>query len=201
MTLAPSQEDVAQAALAARLHDPAVVSALVSILDHADLVAVLVEGVDSLVARSEVIGGNLMGGVTELKEAVESNTALREADIDLAALVEAAAILASVLPQAAPGMAAAVHSGAIDKLFSSGIVDDEAVDRVATLAQGLVEGGRNFTSDPVPISGALSLLKLLKDPDINRALSYFATVAKAMGAELAKSPGGPTQVASDSAAS
>lgn len=200
MTLAPTREEAAQAALGARLHDPAVVSALVSILDHADLLAVLVEGVDGLVARSEVIGSSLLGGVTELREAVEGNTTLREADIDLAALVDAAAILASVLPKAAPGMAAAVESGAIDKLFSSGIVDDEAVDRVATLAQGLVEGGRKFTSDPVPIGGALSLLKLLKDPDINRALSYFATVAKAMGVELAKSPGGPTHAAPNTAA-
>jgi hypothetical protein len=195
MTLAPSHEQSAQTSLAARLQDPAVVGALVSILDHADLLAVLVEGMDGLVARSEVIGNSLMGGVTELREAVDGNPTLRDADIDVPALIDAAATLASVLPKAAPGMAAAVESGAIDKLFSSGILDDEAVSRVATLAQGLVEGGRRFTDDPVPIGGALSLLKLLKDPDINRALSYFATVAKAMGAELAKPTGGPPPAA------
>ncbi|MEZ5096868.1 MAG: DUF1641 domain-containing protein [Nocardioides sp.] len=32
----------------------------------------------------------------------------------------------------------------------------------------------------------MSLLRLLKDPEINRALSFFATVAKAVGRELGK---------------
>jgi len=186
MTLTPTREEAAQAALSARLNDPAVADALASLLDRAELLAVLVEGLDQFISRSEVIGDNLLGGISELRTAVASNTALKDSGVDLKALAEAGASLAAVLPQAAPGMVAAVETGAIDKLFASGVVGPEAVDQVAILAQGLVGGSRAFVTDPVEIGGPLSLLRLLKDPDINRALSFFATVARSVGQEIGR---------------
>lgn len=191
MTLTPTRESAGQAAISARLEEPAVAAALLSLLDHAELVAVLLEGVDGFVARSETIGDSLMDGVNELRSTVQSNTALQDAGVDLAAITDAGISLAAVLPKAAPGMVAAVETGAIDKLFASGVIGKDAVDQVATLAGGLVAGGRAFDQHPVQIGGALSLLKLLKDPDINRALSYFATVAKAIGQHLAAPPAAP----------
>ncbi|MGD9960694.1 DUF1641 domain-containing protein [Nocardioides sp.] len=185
MTLAPSREEAAQAQLSARLNDPAVAGALTSLLDHAELLAVLVEGLDGFVARTEVIGDNLAGSFSELRTTVQSNEAFADSGVDLQALADAGVSLAAVLPKAAPGMVAAVESGAIDKLFASGVIGPAAVDQVAILANGLVSGSDRFAQDPVQIGGPLSLLKLLKDPDINRAISYFATVAKAIGAEIA----------------
>lgn len=185
MTLTPTREAAAQSAISARLDDPAVAAALLSLLDHAELVAVLLDGVDGFVARSETIGDSLMDGVSELRAKVRSSTALQDAGVDLAAITDAGISLAAVLPKAAPGMVSVVETGAIDKLFSSDVIGSDAVDQVATLARGLVAGGRAFNQQPVQVGGALSLLKLLKDPDINRALSYFATVAKAMGQQLA----------------
>ena len=186
MTLAPSREEAAQAQLSARLNDPVVATALTSLLDRAELLAVLLEGLDGLVARSEVIGDNLAGSFTELRTTVQSNEAFADSGVDLQALADAGVSLAAVLPKAAPGMVAAVESGAIDKLFASGVIGPEAVDQVAIVANGLVRGSSAFASQPVEIGGALSLLRLLKDPDINRALSYFATVAKAIGQEIGR---------------
>lgn len=193
MTLTPTREDAAQVALTERLNDPAVVAALTSLLDRAELVAVLLEGLDQLVARSETVGDNIMGSVAELRATVQGNTALADAGVDVKALLEAGVSLAAVLPKAAPGMVAAVETGAIDKLFTSGVVGAAAVDQVATLAGGLVAGGRAFESDPVKVGGPLSLLRLLKDPDVNRAISYFVTVARSIGQELAAaSPATPS---------
>lgn len=192
MSVTPMRPPTATETLAARLEDPEVAAALTTLLDHADLLAVLVEGLSGMVARSETIGASVVDGVKELRETVDASTAGQ--DLDLGAIASAAVSLAAVLPKAAPGMVAAVDSGAIDRVLGSGIVSPESVDQVATLAAGLANGSRTFGTDPVRVSGPLSLVRLLRDPDISRALSFFATVARAVGQELAK----PSTLASSS---
>lgn len=185
MTLTLSRSQAAQDELSARLGDPVVAEALTSLLDRAELLAVLLQGLDQFVARSEVIGDSLLASLAELRATAGSSTLLAGTQVDLKAVAEAAASLAAVLPKAAPGMVAAVETGAIDKLFASGVVGTEAVEQVAVFAHGLVKGSRAFANDPVRIGGPISLLRLLKDPDINRALSFFATIAKSIGREIA----------------
>ena len=171
--------------LQARLADPQVANALASLLDRAELLAVLVEGLDQFVARSEIIGDSLLANITDLRTTVENSPGLKDSGISFQEVTESAASLAAVLPKAAPGMVAAVESGAIDRLLASDLVSPAAVDQVAVLARGFARGKDDFANRPVEIGGALSLMRLLKDPDVNRALSYFATVAKAVGQELA----------------
>lgn len=175
-------------ALEDKLADPAVAASLLSLLTHADLVAVLLEGLDQLVGRSETIGGSLMEGLVDLRATVDANETLGRTGVDMASLLDSLLTLASVLPTAAPGMAAAVESGTIDKVFASDLVSPEAVDTVSLLARGMVRGGRQFAADPIRVEGPFSLLRLLKDPDVARALSFGATVAKAVGQELAAAP-------------
>lgn len=169
MTIAPEQTastDVAsQTALMARLEDPAVAASLVTLLDHADLIAVLVEGLDGFIARSEVIGNSLLDSVTELRESVAGSDIMGDNGVDLPKLVDTA-----------------------KRLSTSDVVGPAALDQLSVLARGMVKGGEQFEARPVEVGGALSLLKLLKDPDINRALSYFATVAKAIGQEINTAP-------------
>lgn len=169
----------AHQALYERLSDPQVAHSLATILDHSDLLALLVESLDQFVARSEVIGDSLVAGLTELKGTTSGS------DLDVAALIQSAGSLASVLPQAAPGIVRLVETGTADKLIATTEVAAEAADQVQTLAQGLIKGSAQFASQPVQVGGLLSAAKLLKDPDIARALSFFATVAKAIGQELA----------------
>src|SRR5206468_2768324 len=117
--------------------------------DHADLLAVLVEGLDEMVGRSEVIGDSLIEGLTEVRGAVEGSS--DGVDIDLAGVVSSLLRLASVLPRATPGMVNAVDSGVIDRLLSSEVLNPQAVGQVAMVAQGLSHGAERFATQPVAI--------------------------------------------------
>lgn len=174
MTLAPAPEipvgeapvpSAAQLALADKLNDPVVAGALTSLLDRADLIAVLIDSLDGFIARTEVIGNSLADGFTEMRTTVAGNESLQKVSADVPRILDTAT-----------------------RLVSSDLMDPAAVDRISVLARGLVRGGDTFERNPVEIGGALAMLKLLKDPDINRAISYFATVAKAMGQEIAANP-------------
>ena len=70
-------------------------------------------------------------------------------------------------------------------MVDSGIAGPEALAALSTVARGLVEGNERFRSAPVEVGGALSLLRMLKDPDVNRSLSYLLTIAKCLGRQLA----------------
>lgn len=54
-------------ALAERMLDPKTANALNTLLDHADLLAVLVSGLDALARRGDTIADSLADGVTELR--------------------------------------------------------------------------------------------------------------------------------------
>lgn len=160
MTLAPSREDAAQAQLDARLHDPAVVASLSSLLDHADLLAILVEALDGFVERSEVIGDSLASSFGELRGAMDGE-AMAKAGSDLGRLRDTAT-----------------------SLMSSDLLKPEALEAIGLLSRGVVRGNAAYTTTPVPVGGVLSIARLLKDPDIRRALSFVATLAKFVGQEL-----------------
>lgn len=160
MTRAPSREEAAQAQFNARLHDPAVSAALSSLLDHADLLAILVEGLDDFVERSEVIAESLSAGFGELRGAMDGE-ALAKAGADLGRLRAAAT-----------------------SLMSSDPLKPEALETIGVLARGMVRGNAAYSDRPVQVRGLLSLARLLKDPDINRALSFVVTLAKHVGQEL-----------------
>ncbi|HRK46199.1 MAG TPA: DUF1641 domain-containing protein [Nocardioides sp.] len=145
-----------------RLQDPQVAQALVALLDRAELLAVLVEGLDQFVARSEEIGDAVITGVAELRETVAANSRLSEIEVDLPRIVDTAT-----------------------RLAGSDLVDPAAVDQISLLARGLVAGGEAFAERPVPVQGLLSLNRILRDPDVRRAVSFLATVAKSLGQELA----------------
>lgn len=170
------------------LADPQVVDSLTSLLGHADLLALLVEGLDGMVRRSEVLGDNLAGGLLDLQTTVNHNETLESTGADLGSLLESALLLASVVPTAAPGMARAAKSGVVEKLFDSDLVSPEAVDQISLFARGLVRGSEVYEKDPVQVGGTLSLLRLLKDPDITRALSFVVTIAREVGRELDARP-------------
>lgn len=152
-------------ALAAKLADPAVAESLTSLLTHADLVAILLEGADGLLRRTDEIGGSLAAGLTELK--ATDLTGLG-GGIDVLALLAAAKTFASQAPELI------------------GVLTPAMTEQVALVGRGLEAGAAAYASAPVPVTGLLSLTRLFKDPDILRAISYASTVAKAIGRELGK---------------
>lgn len=162
MTLAPPRE-LSSDIVWDKLQEPQVATAVASLLDHADLLAVLLDGLDQLVARSETVGESLFASVSALRTTVEGNAALAVASERLDF----------------KGLAASAQ-----RLAASDVVTPKAIDSVGVLARGLVAGGAQFERDPVEVTGVFSLARLLKDPDIRRAISYGATIAKSIGQEI-----------------
>ena len=75
-------------ALRARLDDPRTAAALHELLDRAEVLAFLVEGVDGFLRRGEVIADSLASAVGDLR-GVQANSALAEAGPALRALLPA----------------------------------------------------------------------------------------------------------------
>lgn len=156
-----------------QLDDPAIASALGNILDHADLLAILVIGLDGFVSRSELIGDEVISSIGEMRELAEGS--------DLAG-VNLAGLLSSVtkLSAAIPAITRMVDSGLIDSLVNS-IAQPAAVEALGHITKGVADG---LSAPPVEIGGALSLLRQLKDPEVSRGLSFGLTMLKSIGAEL-----------------
>lgn len=168
--VAPSPADE----LKDRLDDPAVAAALNSLLDHADLLAILVTGLDGFVRRGEQISDSLSSTVGELRAAAESS----EKDLpslDVKALMSTLSSLASALSDAAP---------AIETLLRSPMIEPQAVEVLGQLGQALVEGKAAAAADPAGPKGVFGLWRITKDKDVNRGLGFLVHVARAFGRQL-----------------
>lgn len=155
--------------LTSRLDDPRVAAALGDLLDHADLLAILVVGLDGLVGRGEVIGASLTDAIAELRGTTDLPA------VDLTGLAASLTTLAGSVTGATP---------ALDALLRSSLTDPKAVGVISQLADALVTARDHVDArDSVP-TGAFGLVRALRDEDVARGLGYFLQVAKAFGSGL-----------------
>lgn len=159
-TLSPSE------ALRSQLDDPEVATALVDILQHADLLALLVVGLDGAISRSEVIGDELLASLADMRTATDQSGGFNPK--------EAVASLMALAPL-------------LRALSESGITSPAAVDQIGNIGRGIAGG---LTTEPVKVTGALSLLRQLKDPDVSRGMGLALTLLKSIGANLNSRPQG-----------
>ncbi|MDO5627065.1 MAG: DUF1641 domain-containing protein [Mobilicoccus sp.] len=172
--------------LAARLSDPKVAEALTTVLEHADLLAVLVEGLDGLLRRTELIGENVTDVAREAVSMAVAQPYYKDAvNLPYTQIATSLVEVAAVVPRAVPGLLHFVNSGVIENVIDSDMVTPEAVDAVSVVARGMVRGTDRWRVAPLPVTGPVTLTRLLRDADIQRAISYAACVAKAVGQELA----------------
>lgn len=139
-----------------RLDDPKVAESLDTLLDHAELLAVLVTGLDGFVRRGDTISNSLSSALTDLKgaplsSAVPGATALK--GVDIQALAASLATLSTTLVAATPVLAA----------LGEAVVDGKAA------AAG---------SSP---KGLFALWKVTKDPDVGRGMNFMIQVARSFG--------------------
>ncbi len=93
-----------------RLDDPQIASSLAVILDHADLLATLISGLDGLLRRAEVIGDSLASGVAEVRElSASSNGQWPWPSIDVAALSDSVTRLSAAVVDATPTLDRLLH--------------------------------------------------------------------------------------------
>ena len=175
-----------------RLDDPEVAEALHVILDHADLLAMLVEGFSGFIERGDTITESVVEMVGELKAAAPAEGVLPLSQgAETKSLVDSATRLAATLPRLAPALASAAESGLIERLTGSDILSPAAVDSMSVLARGVVRGLDVDRANPTPVKGPVSMVKALRDDDVARALGFFLSIAKAVGQEL-RNPTDPT---------
>ncbi len=160
------------AALAERLADPRVAASLNTLLDHADLLAVLVTGLDALISRGDTITDSVAGGVRELRAAGE------QPEADAVRTVRALQQLSALGPPLLDKLPV------LENLLGSDLADPRVIDIASTASRAIVRGaGQAGTTQP-RITGIRALLRALKDPDVSRALGFVMSVAKALGKEL-----------------
>jgi len=148
-----------------RLDDPRVAAALNDLLDHADLLAVLVTGLDGFVRRGDEITESLVAAVNDLKGVsvagvVPGVEVLK--GVDLQELGQSLATLSGSLVGAAP---------ALNTLL-------------AQLGQAVVEGQAAAAADPGGPKGLYGFWKVTKDPDVQRGLGFMIQVARAFGRQV-----------------
>lgn len=159
--VAPSPAASPSAALKARLDEPQVAASLNSLLDHADLLAIVAVAIDGFLSRGDVIANTLAEAVGELRGA-SVDTPL--AGIDVKGLVGSA-------KDAAP---------ALQNLLGQ-VSDPRVVVVFGQLTTAVAEA--QTVHAPAP-TGALSLLRALKDPDTAAGLGFLLQVAKSFGRQL-----------------
>jgi uncharacterized protein YjgD (DUF1641 family) len=177
--------------LLAKLEDPQTVASLSSLLDHTDLLAVLIVGLDGLVSRSETVGDAIVGSFAELRNAGVAEELKGKAG-ELAGknkgllddVIGMATDMAKIMPKVAPGLAELAESGLIDEVIASGMTMPATVDRIGQLMGGVASG---LSAEPVEVKGVLSLAKIMKDPDVARGIGFTLGLVKAIGAGLSGS--------------
>lgn len=182
----PGVEVVASPELAGlieRLEDPRVASGLQNLLDHVDLLAILVVGLDGFVARSEVIGEALADSVTELRTAAEATKPAEP--VDVGGIVSSLVALSSALPKLTPTLTRVADEDFLANMLDSGIFSPESLAHIGVLAGAVNQGATDATEQPIQIKGAMSMYRQLKDPDIARGLGYTLSILKAVGHALA----------------
>lgn len=162
-----------------RLDDPAVAASLNSLLDHADLIALMVQSLSEFIGRGNEITETLATGISEIRAAT-ANSALSEVaaefkTVDTMALASSMAALAAAMAQAGPS---------ISTVLTSPLLAPESVEVVGQVGEALIAGKAAATAQPGGPKGVFSLMKVLKDKDVNRGLGFLIHVAKAFGKSL-----------------
>lgn len=159
-------------ALAQRLAEPRTAAALNTLLDHADLLAILVVGVDGLLSRSDTITDSLADQVSELRTAGEP------AQASAAQFVATARQLGALAPPLLDKLPV------LEALLGSDLADSRVIELASMASRAATQGAEQSSRGDFKVTGIVGLLRALKDPDVSRALGFVLSIAKALGKEL-----------------
>ena len=146
-----------------------------SLLEHADLLAILVSGLDGLVRRSDTLSDNITSAIGEFKgDAKGSVPSVESMKEMVGGLSQSLGPLFFSLVAAAP---------AINELLAK-LTDPEATKVLAKLGDALVEGKAAADRNPNGSKGFFGILRTARDPDVTRGVGFLLQVAKSFGRQL-----------------
>ena len=159
-------------ALARRLDDPKVAESLGTLLDHVELLAVLVTGLAGLVARGDSIAEALAAGVGEFKQAAGDQ-------VHKLPTPEEAGQVAAQLRQSLP---------IINSVLESKMVEPATIQMLAELSTATRTGYEQAkaTKPQVSLFGALGALR---DPEVQRGFGMLVEIGRALGQHVNQADG------------
>ncbi|HUX03392.1 MAG TPA: DUF1641 domain-containing protein [Acidimicrobiales bacterium] len=145
------------------LRDPQVRAALAVIAASAPEIAVMIAASNSLLARSREIMDNVNLAVAKTRGGV---------DFKLGAdLINTLRVLGEVTPT-------------IELLFNSPVLHPDVIDVIGRLGKAANEAEILTKGKKARVGGVLSLLRELKDPQVQETLAFVLAFAKSFGSEM-----------------
>ncbi len=153
-----------------KLSDPSVVSSLSQLIDQAGLLAFLLQMLDGFLVRGDVIADSISQMAVEARE--QTNNVFGDDAANLQQIVTVLSRLGVSFAKAAPD---------IVTLFDSGLFRSDVVQLLSTAADAAVEARVKVANKHPRIKSAFSLMKSLKDPDVQKGMSYVVELAASLG--------------------
>lgn len=150
-----------------RLNDPAVAASLVTVLDNAELLSTLVLGLAGFMERGDLIMDAVAESVHDLKAA---GSPIPD-DVSLPSITELG-VLAGQLGHATP---------LLGQLLDSPIARPETIGVLAMLSEAATEGLDNASKNDTSVSGPVSIVRALRDPDVAKGLGVLIEISKSLG--------------------
>ncbi|GAB22334.1 hypothetical protein GOPIP_030_00040 [Gordonia polyisoprenivorans NBRC 16320 = JCM 10675] len=163
--------------LADRLADPEVADSLMSLLDHADLVAILVEGVDGILRRGDDLSNTLIDAMSEARATLTADDS-PFAGINADEVKDAARSAVALAKQAGPLLAALADSGAVNA---------GTVGAAGRLAGALGDADATYSAG-MSVPSAWGIARALRDRNVRSGLAYLLEVARSLGASNGQAP-------------
>jgi uncharacterized protein YjgD (DUF1641 family) len=159
-------------ALAAMLADPEIRESLAVILANAPSLAALASMSTALLQRGPEITDNINGLVSQLRDSTEESHEVGNVRDAVKALSELAPLTSTL----------AERKDTIQGFLDSPILRPEIIDVVGNLGEAALEADKQTKGRQVDSGGVFSLVKQLKNPDIQETLSFLLAFARVFGA-------------------
>lgn len=174
--------------------DPKTLRNLTLLLNHAELLAFLVDALDGFLRRGDIVADNMAATIAELVQMLSTNGAqLAELTATLPTFTQQLPQLAQNLPQlmatlpqlldVATQLQPALASPEFTALMSSGVLNPKTLTIIGQAGDALVESYDEHRRAPQAV-GLFGLLRALNDPGTQRTLGFLVKFADRFGKSL-----------------
>jgi hypothetical protein len=174
----PGFQNLLESGLIDRLGDPKTIANIQEVLSKLELAAFALTAVDSFVRRGDEITDSIGASLNDARGM--ANT------IDFEKL--------KVLPKLLDSLPALVDSGALEQLpklteaatmlVDSGLLKPDVVAALTEMGQKLTASYEAAKSMPPRTTSLFGILKALRDPDVNRSVTFLLEVTRQYGQKL-----------------
>lgn len=159
--------------VASKLGDPASLRALADLLEQVDTLAFILKSFDELMSRGDVLADSISSGIQQMRS-LRAQASGSESSVDLSAMAgNLSRLLVSI----------SASSPSVIELLDSGMLRDDAMRLFGLVAEASSEA-RDKVTENVRISGLMSLARSLKDPAVQRGVSFAVELAGSLGKRL-----------------